>query len=282
MKKLYFFLLIITLLVSSLSGSEDINKSIFDLDSRVSKLESYQTDNRKVVYKDIDSLYDYIIGGDYKFKTEDNSTNVIGISYKYFCFNDKVVYAKNVTDSWSCFDGDLYDNISEYKLKAIEEVLNKNCNKKECIDSNSSTIVKIDKIYNLINFKDWNRDRIQFMVLTNYVEKANSPMISIGVLAYPSYKKYIPGKFDFWRRYAFYLGVGKINSFDNLKEYSSLAYSVGINIEIQKGFGINFGCALYSYNDLSNVANDTHVEKSFTYGIVLSSELWKNLFNFNK
>ena len=261
-----------------------LNKNIQDVNTRLDKLEKGQQDNRLVIYKDIDSIYDYVIGDDYKFKS-DSETNVTGIYYKPWWYKDTVVYkntTSSVRDTWFYFDGKLEGEVSKYKLLAVEESLNVKYKLHPPLDSNSTTVERIEKIYTILKYDDWNRDRIQFTILTNYVTKEKAPMISIGVLAFGSYKKYIPGKFDFWRRYAFYLGIGKIESLDETHEYSSIAYSTGINVEIQKGFGLNLGWALYSAKNLSVVTNPTTTENSYTWGVTLSSELWKNLFNFNK
>ncbi len=247
-----------------------VKKEFNNINDRLLKLENFKQKNRMVVYKDIESIYDFVIGDDYTFKNAEG--NVTGIVYKNFCFYDGVKYK----DGNSSTD----DNTNKYKLLAVEEVLNEGCNDETFLDSNTTTIKRIKNIYEKINFHDWDRDRIQFTVLTNYVTKESAPMVSIGILAYPSYKKYIPGKFDFWRRYAVYLGLGQIESLDDTKEFNSLAYSAGISVELQKGFGLNFGGVMYSAKDTSsNTAFKT--EKSLTLGVTLSSELWKNLFSFN-
>lgn len=39
---------------------------------------------------------------------------------------------------------------------------------------------------------------------------------------------------------------------------------------------------MYSAKDLSVATSSTETKGSLTFGVTLSSELWKNLFNFNE
>lgn len=272
MKIGYILIGVLVLFALNTYASEDSNQSVEELKKvnnnllvikeRLENLENKQK-NRLVVYKDIESIYDYVIGDDYYF--EDNiSDNVVGIHYRLYWPWDELLYKdNNITEKDK-------GNINKYKLLAVKERLSINSP-----DKNTT----IDSLYKELNYSDWDRDRIQFAVLTSYVYQAKSPMVAIGVLAYPSYKKYVPGKFDFWRRYALYLGVGTIESLDESKEFKSLAYSTGISVELQKGFGLNFGAVLYSSKDISDPTNKATTERSLTFGVTLSSELWKNLFN---
>lgn len=242
------------LITENMYGVDDINQTVSDLKVRVNNLENVVgIKNRFIPAKDADVLYKIVFG--------DNNVTINGYSIKFdrsykYKFNpwyEGELVKNNDTD---CSDAN--KSMMEVKLEAVESAL------KISDVTGKSLNTRIRDVYAELNYDDWDRDRIRFVVLTNYVEGIGKVVPSIGVEVFPSYKKYIPGNLDFSRRYAIYLGVGQTEKVDNA------VYSVGINIEIQNGFGINFGGATYT------IDNNKHT--NLTYGIVLSSEIWKALF----
>lgn len=264
---------------------ETMEKSFADINKHLDSIQ-YQQQNRIVPYKDIESLYDYVIGSDYTFKTPrcypDGSAsstcdkNVSKIDAYYalaWIDNDKLIFVNaNVSE-------DDTGAVNRFKLLAMEECLFNEQN--GSTTGNNTTKERIQRIYEEINYKDWDQDRIRFIVLTDYLMKRSASMVSAGVQVFPSYRKYIPGNVNLPQRYSLYFAIGAMNNSNDNYEYKGVSYSSGLNLEIQKGFGIHLGWAFYTINDPS-VSDKFNNEDSLVAGISLSSELWKNLFGFAK
>jgi len=266
MKKLLFVMLLGMMTVSTCIGASE-NATKEDIEnlhsSIIKKIDSLKEDNYGLVpVKDIDFLYDITIGGDYMFS---NNVSILGVDKKIFIdyeefgvfnwFPDYRVKNENNTTIEVI-------NINEYKLQAVEEVLKlKN-------EDNSTVKSRISAAYEALDYKDWNRDRIKFIVTTNYVKGLDEVVHGVGVEVFPAYKKYISGNIDLIRRYAPYISIGNSDKVDDQ------VYSMGINIELQNGFGINVGAATYSIDEKRRT--------KFTCGVVLSSDLWRKLLSLEK
>ena len=263
----------------------EIAKNSQDIKNKMDKIQ-YDHKNIIVIYKDIDTLYDFVIGGDYTFKKMryypsgniiqpqscDNNASVLGIDTSTWFpewLREDFLFNKNGNKIKTSVGA-----VDRFKLLAIEEKLSIN----EDGNDTNDTVSRIKNIYEKINFNDWDRDRIQFTVMEDYIAKEPAALTSVGILVFPSYKKSIPGNLDLTRRYALYFAIGSASAFDNQISFNSAVYSAGINIEIQKGFGLHAGWTYYSLKN-STVDQNFHAEDSFIFGVTLSSELWKNLFN---
>ncbi len=233
--------------------------------------------NHLVTVKDIDFLYDAVVDGDYLFvppvKAE-GVGDVMGIYeghwYQFYTDSHIKINAEGVVTEESA-------SITKYKLCAIEKTLGLQDGDFDCEtdDSKSKQVERIQKVYEELNYSNWDEDRVRFMVLTNYISGLESMSYNIGVMAFPSYKKYRSGDLDLLNRYAVYIAAGNSTNQESV-EVDGTIYSVGINIELQDGFGLNIGYATY-YGRTAETDDFQHGE-SVTYGITLSSDLWKSLF----
>ncbi len=265
-QQFYFSFFLFIIFVFCLHGEESASKKLENIEKRLNKLENAPK-NRLVPADDIEFLYDVVVKGDYKFTPPiilDRDTKVLGIHDEGF-FGNWVVQIKDNDKQY-----DSKTNVNDYKLLAVEHTL------KLKTDTNTSELIpRIDKIYEEINYKNWDEDRIRFAVFTNYVPQLKSIVYSAGIMTFPSYKKYKPGRVDLLRRYAPYISVGTSANSDEV-EINGNIFTFGVNFEVQDGFGINCGYSIYDYRTDKNAAFG-HGE-SVSYGVTLSSDLWKRLF----
>ena len=258
---LVFFFLSLNSLAAEIS--EQLLKENQDLRDRLTVLEKDKIKNKIVIDQDIEFLYRSIINSNYVFKTDSslckNSKLAIEYKTKWLALKDisKINCINETTHS--LMNTLKYEDKNIHKLDAIEEKLGITSN-------NNEVVVRIKNVYETINYSNWDQDRIRFMVLANYIEKEKQVVPSIGIIVFPSYKKYIPGHFALLHRTSLFLAYGQKDEVKNL-------YSTGLNFEIQDGFGINVAYSIYEKNNEN--------KNSLSFGFVLSSDLWKKLFNFN-
>lgn len=245
MKRFIFGALALTMLSSYVMGKDNVSNEA-----------GTKVRNNLVPKKDIDFLYELVIGGDYKFYKNSSS----------FAYGKSLSFLKR---SWFWID-DLYEikesngttialeqsNVRRYRLEAIKEDLN--------ISSNDTLTIIEEAYRKKLNYEDWDSDRIRFMTTVNYIEDLKDVVPSIGIMAFPAYKKYIPGNFDILRRTAIYASIG-----DSDKSKDKV-YSAGLNFEIHKGMGINVGQSIYTIDD--------NRENTITFGVTLSSDLFKTFW----
>ena len=256
MKKLVYILMLIVVFIGieSLADENVTKQDIKDLNSSIIKkidaMDKYSAIKSHLVpIKDIEFLYDVNIGKDYTFVDKD-----ISIIYNIFQ-GDEVIDKRTHIALQNV-------NIGKYKLLAVEEVLELNATRSLSLKE------RLDKAYKAIGYDDWDEDRIKFIVTTNYVQGLDEVVTGVGAEVFPSYRKYISGNIDLLRRYAIYISVANSNKADDP------IYSMGVNIELQNGFGINIGAAHYSI--------DEKEELKMAVGVVLSSDLWKKIFNLEE
>lgn len=251
-----------------LSSSVFAENNVTTLEERVKSLENtVYNKNRLVPYKDIDYLYEVVVDQDeYQFENAVKFTEESNIT--------KVKWNKSFwgADTYTFIDDrgkQIPLTSNDVVLTAIEEDLNI---EKE---SNTTTIKRINKIYKELNCEDWDTDRIRVMTTLNQITRINTVAYGFGIMVFPSYQKYIPGRFDLLRRYAIYVSLGKALEEREIKIDGAI-YSAGVNIELQNGFGVNIGYSLYSVS--KDMTDNYKQEGSLSLGITLSTDLFRVLF----
>lgn len=250
---------------ASLSTAEVFQKKIDEKNGLIVK-------NKIVIKKDISFLYDSVIGRDYIFKDKLCKTGTTNYRLKINSgfFKDDLKCSNVISNKAEDFGS--FENIDNMKMLAIERSLfgyDENIISSVLIINSKIADEKdmekrVNRVYEKLNYHNWSSDRIRFIVNLSYIDKLEQTVPSLGIMVFPAYTKYIPGNFSIIRRYAPYLTIGDSSKVD------SNIYTVGINIEIQDGFGVNIGYSTYDIND-SN-------KDSLTYGIILSSDLWNKFF----
>lgn len=249
-------------------------KAVDELIDTIERQKGYQYKNRQVPYKDVNFLYDITINGDYIFRN------------KLPLDKEKTRYVTHIeTHFWSCLlpwksctdeyilDGDENNKIANppltIKLAAIEEQLNMTRDEKD------TTLERIAKLYKKLGYENWDSDRVEFAVFTNYSPSLESTFVGAGLMVYPSYSKIKPGSFNPFTRYAIYIATGSYQSLDSETTLSGAPIVGGVNIALQYGFGINIG---YEYYGLQRDDGSVDGKSGMVYGVTLSSELWRRLF----
>ena len=162
----------------------------------------------------------------------------------------------------------------KYKMLAVEKVLRleptPNCNKPDY-----KIIERIERAHMEIKNYEWAHDYLRFGILVNYIPDIEANVTSLVISAYPTYRRFMPGTMDFYRRISFFFGAGTANTPGKI-ETKSIVYSSGLGLDIVKGVSIKIGGSIYTYRELG--IEDYKVDYNWSYGICLSSELWKGLF----
>jgi len=157
----------------------------------------------------------------------------------------------------------------EYKMIAVEKVLGLEPG------GNDDIIERIEGAHKEIKNYDWARDYLRFGILANYIPDLEATAASISLSAYPSYRRFMPGTPDPLRRMSFFLAVGTASTEGGKWESKGIVYSYGLGIDLVKGVGLNIGRSVYSSRQ--SATEDYQLDKSWSFGICLSSELWKGL-----
>jgi len=157
----------------------------------------------------------------------------------------------------------------EYKMQAVEKVLGLQS------QSNDKIIERIESAHKEIKNYEWAHDYLRFGILVNHITSMDANATSILLSAYPSYRRFMPGKVDFWRRISIFFAGGTASTVGET-EAKGIVYSYGLGFDVIKGVGLAGGCSTYSFRELGS--EDYKVDRSWSLGISLNSELWKGLF----
>jgi hypothetical protein len=157
----------------------------------------------------------------------------------------------------------------EYKMIAVEKVLGLEPG------GNDDIIERIEGAHKEIKNYDWARDYLRFGILANYIPDLEATAASISLSAYPSYRRFMPGTFDPLRRMSFFFAVGTATTEGSKWESEGIVYSYGLGIDLVKGVALNIGRSLYSAREIGS--EHYELDKSWSFGICLSSELWRGL-----
>lgn len=249
--------------------------------------------------KEVEFLYDLVINGSYEFKNSNNK--IIRIEDYHFVnelesyFLVGLFWGKTfATERAACqqavqvvptqpitpqlrrlTEGEMI----KYKLLAVEEVLGLPCN--EACNCNSGEgkdiIPRINRAQKKIRNYDWERDHLRFALMASYINDIDAIATSLILHAYPSYRRFIPGQIDLFRRTSFFFGLGTSGTNIKDSDIEGPIYSYGIGFDIREGIGLTVGGSTYTIKDSTNDSED--VKTNWTAGVTLTSELWKALFN---
>lgn len=274
-------------------ANKEVQSDIQTLNERVKKLEAERLYKVLSPYKDIDFLYDVVVGdGDYLFRRTDSEcakyfwpddpSRAVGIRRKEWFWQPNELILKPAAPAKANAGEDLKSVPAKAvgavpsvcKLEAVEEVLGITPKKEEDLKS------RIRHAYEAINYPEWDSDSIRFGVMLGYVPDIEATSFAIALHAHPSYRRNIPGEIDLWRRLSFYVSVGGVSTADQANEVSGAAYSVGLAVELTRGVILTYGSVLYETG--ANSSNPDRYQSSGMWGITLSSELWARLISNSK
>jgi len=157
------------------------------------------------------------------------------------------------------------------KLAAVEKILGTSGT------AGSTTKARINHAYTAINNTDWKSDRLRFGLKAADVDKLNGISTSIILHAYPTYRRFMPGRLDLIRRTSFFVSAGTLTDEGDEVETKGPIYSAGLGFDVAKGFTVLVGYSLYQKKEKGGTTFSQG--ESIEYGISLTSELWKGLFN---
>lgn len=214
--------------------------------------------------KEVDFLYEAIIGDSYKPKNLlYNGQSILKIEPGFFSTKMTTNQTKDIklTDSEAI----------NYEMLAVEEVLGLGNHENEEI------IERIKRAQKKIRNYDWERDHLRFALMASYVNDIDAIATSLILHAYPSYRRFIPGKPDPLRRISFFFGLGTSGTNIKDSDIEGPIYSYGLGFDIREGIGLTVGGSTYTIKDSTNDSED--VKTNWTAGVTLTSELWKAFFN---
>ena len=269
-----------TTITDMLKQSSGIDKKFENINERIENLEAAKQPKMLSPYKDVDFLFEDVIGNTYdatdtdkgKIIIDNKNIKKIKITTNYFKRDEVVVTFDGANETPT---GD--NVVIEAKMQAVEHTL------KITPQPNDTLKTRIARAYNEVNNKDWQNDDLRFGILTSYLTKANAVATSIALHGYFGYRRFSPGKWDYYniaRRFSGFLAVGVASVMDKSANKSadvkSPVLSVGIGFDIVKGFALSAGHSIYSY---SQDGSKYTADNSWTFGVTLNSDLWRVLFN---
>lgn len=157
------------------------------------------------------------------------------------------------------------------------ELIEKQLFKPEQADKNKdeSLKVRVDEVYNELNFEDWQNENLRFGANVGYIRSLGVQTASVAFHVFPSYRRHSPGNLDFWRRGSVFLGLGNVFSGSGDIDVESAVLSAGVGIEVIRGVSLNYG---YSVFDSENDKGVKEHSREKTVSFSLRSEFWSSLF----
>ena len=278
----------------NIAESGGMDKQFQKMNERIDRLEAAKQPKMLAPHKDVDFLFENVIGDAYDAADEEGVLEVSGKRikkieliyhwYRPFSFwldTDDVRLtfvdeAAKTNDTNTLNNKDLAPMLIEAKMQAVEKVLK--------IGSDGTLKKRIGRANEEINNKDWQYDDLRFGILTSYLSDANAIATSIVLHSYFAYRRFSPGKLDlhnFGRRFSGFFAVGTGNAMDSSAGKSAdikgPVFSAGIGFDVVKGFALSAGWSIFSYK--SPTDQDYNTKGSWTFGITLNSDLWRALFN---
>ena len=276
--------------------NSDTNTQLQNISERVDRLEASKQPKMLAMHKDVDFLFEVVIGDIYDaadkegfLKVSDNQPiKTIEIVYHWYRELAAVIGVDTDTVKLTFADDKPteVDNknftpmLIEAKMQAVEKVLNMQPKSSGSL----SLKQRIDRANEEINNKDWQNDDLRFGVSTSYLSDANAIATSVAVHSYFGYRRFTPGKWNLYnigRRFSGFFAVGTGNAMDSSSGKSAdikgPVLSAGIGFDIVKGFALSAGVSIFSYKAPAD--QDYNLKNSATFGITLNSDLWRTLFN---
>lgn len=263
-----------------LKENSDFDKKLENMNERIEKLEAAKQPKMLSPYKDVDFLFEVVVGDIYDalmmdskmINIDNNKIQKIEI-VRNWVYKDIVILTFEQQKQPIQYE-DLAQLTIEAKMQAVEKTIG--ITRKPDAD----LMKRIDLVYQKINNRDWQNDDLRFGILTSYISETNVNVISIALHGYFAYRRFTPGKWD-WnnigRRLSGFFAVGAGGTADKSAEVKNPVLSVGIGFDIVKGFAVSAGGSVFSYR--ASVNQDFQSKGAWTFGVTLNSDLWRALFN---
>lgn len=171
----------------------------------------------------------------------------------------------------------LYENSPEIlraKLEVLEDLLDIDTSDEKLID-------RIAIVHGVVGNGDFGSDHIRFGLLTSTtLLSGDSKFITEAVVlhVYPAYSRFIPNRWDVYRRLSFMLGVGKVIYNDAKVEVSGASFIMGLGLDLIKGVSLTGGFQRQLTKSEGAASEASFSSNSpFFIGVTLNKEFWKSL-----
>lgn len=275
-----------TTITDMLKQNAGIDKKFEKINERIENLEAAKQPKMLAPYKDVDFLFEDVIGdaydaADYKeklIKVGNKSIQKIKITTHLFK-GDEVSLTFDDGNPTKVDNKDLAPMVIEAKMQAVEHTL------KITPQPNDTLKTRIARAYTEVNNKDWQNDDLRFGILTSYLTNVHAVATSIALHGYLGYRRFTPGfTLNNWgnlrnigRRFSLFFAVGT-GSASGDTDIKSPILSAGVGFDIVKGFALSAGYSVFSYKE-KTTDTDYKSKGSLAFGVTLNSDLWRVLFN---
>lgn len=274
-----------------LKQNSGMDKQMENINERINRLEAAKQEKMLLPHEDVNFLFEAVLSGTYddygnkrvielqspiqQTLSSGNTITIQKIEINRQVFGrDKIKFIGDNGKELTMEEAD--PNVkTKTKMQVVEETLG-------ITNTEPDLIKRIDRAYGRINNVDWQKDNIRFGILVSSLADSKVVATSIAVHAYFGYRRHTPSNwwdfYNFGRRLSGFFAVGSPMTSSNDTEVKSPILSAGLGLDIEKGFVLSVGYSIFSYKEKPTDSSYKPGD-SLMFGITLSSDLWRELFN---
>ncbi len=143
-----------------------------------------------------------------------------------------------------------------------------------------TTIPRVSAVWKAVGNPVWMKEGFRFGILTHRLTALDSEAFSLAARIYPMAYRYIPGDYrgsNLRRRLSVVVGAGFLaNKPEGIQGRGSV-YTLGLGIDLTHSATLVLGKSSCAYQDIKGVGQK---QQSWTFGVSMNAEMWKQLFGF--